>query len=255
MYAEPASIAPASFQGLDPRARLLACAGAAVIFSLVQTVPAALLCLPPGLVLILLGRPRPLPLLRRLLTVNLFILFIWLTVPPTMHGETLFSLGSLHFSKEGLRLSLLVTLKCNAILLCLLALVSGISIPLIGCSLERLRVPAKLVFVFLFTCRYIHVIGEEWHKLRTAAGLRGFIPRSSLHTYRTIANMLGLVLINSFDRSRRIYEAMLLRGFEGSFHTVTELRGSRRDLVFVLLFFCLLLGLLVSDLYFGNVHG
>ena len=251
MYLQESDPGNSRLHALDPRSRLLAATGAAICFSLMHSIGASILCLALGLLLCVTCCRSPASVLRRILPANLFILFIWATVPPSISGESLLTLGPLHYSAEGLRLALLVTLKCNAILLSFLALIDGLGIPLIGSALEGLRVPPKLVFLFLFTCRYIHVIGEEWQKLRAAAKLRGFRPRTSLHTYRTIANMLGLVFVNSFDRSHRIYEAMLLRGFRGSFHTVTELKAARADVLFSALFFCLLLGMVLSDLYLG----
>jgi cobalt/nickel transport system permease protein len=236
-------------RSLDPRTLVLAAAGAAVCFSLIQSSMMACACLLLALALALAGRPPVVVLLKRLALANLFILFIWLTVPVAVPGESIAHFGPLSLSREGLALALSVTLKCNAILLCLLALIADLEPPLVGCALERLRVPAKLVFLFLFTCRYIHAIGEEWQKLQSAAKLRGFIPRTSWHTYRTIGNMLGLTVINSLDRSRRIYEAMLLRGFAGAFHTVTALKASSRDLVFGAAFSALLAGLLAADVY------
>jgi cobalt/nickel transport system permease protein len=225
---------------LDPRTKIAAATGAAFCFSFVRTVPMACLCLAAALVLAFVaerGLPAA-PFWKRLGAANVFILFIWLTVPFTMRG-----------TGEGIRLALLVTLKANAILLSFLALVSGISLPRVGCALERLRVPAKLVFLFLFTCRYIHVVGEEMSRLRTAATLRGFVPRNSLHTYRTIGNMLGLTFVNAIDRSKRVYESMLLRGFNGRFHTATELHSSPADKVFAGGFFLSLAGILLLDIF------
>lgn len=236
------------FHNLDPRALLLAAAGAAVCFSCVRSLALSCACLVFSLILLAAHRPSFVPLLKHLGVVNLFVAFIWLTVPPTMPGESVARLGPLSWSAEGLELALLVTVKCNAIMLSFFALATGISLQEIGCALERLRAPKKLVFVFLFTCRYIHVIGEEWRRLQTAARLRGFVPRNSLHTYRTIGNMLGLTFINAIDRSRRIHDAMLLRGFQGVFHTVTEPRGTAGDALFTVLFFVILGCLLLLDL-------
>ena len=249
IHPEHCSQSPSRFRGLDPRALLLAAAGTAVCFSLIQSRGLAGVCLLFALVLAGVSRQPLLSLLKRLAVANVFIGFIWLTVPFTVPGENLISFGSVSLSREGFALALSVTLKCNAILLCFLVLMADVSLPLIGCSLERLRVPSKLVFLFLFTCRYIHVIGEEWRKLQTSAMLRGFIPRTSLHTYRTIGNMLGLTVVNSIDRSRNIYEAMLLRGFRDSFHTAAELEATRSDAVFMAAFSFFLLCLLAADTY------
>lgn len=245
------SSSPSSFYSLDPRTLILAATGAAVCFSLIQNITLALVGLILALLLVVVGKPPLIPLLKRLAVANFFILFLWATVPITVPGESIASLGPLSISREGIALSMAVSVKCNAILLCFLVLIADLSIPLIGYSLERLRVPAKLVFLFLFTCRYIHVIGEEWQKLQTSAKLRGFAPRTSLHTYRTIGNMFGLTIINSIDRSRNIYEAMLLRGFKGTFHTVTELKAERRDIFFAILFFSILVCILAVDIYMG----
>lgn len=245
----PATTQARPFCGLDPRTLVLSALGAAFCFSFIQSLALSLACLGLGLLLALLGRPAPRLLIKRLALANFFVFFIWLTVPWAMPGETLLRLGPLDFSREGFNLALLVSIKCNAVLLAFLALMAELGLPLVGCSLERLRVPAKLVFVFLFTCRYIHVIGKEWQKLQTAAALRGFAPRSSLHTYRTIANMLGLTLVNSLDRSRRVYEAMLLRGFNEAFHTVTELKTRPGDFIFALPFFAVLAALLAADIW------
>jgi cobalt/nickel transport system permease protein len=236
------------FHKLDPRVSLAAAAGAAFCFSLVRNLAPAGLCLAFALALAAAGGLHARPLLKRLAAVNAFVLFIWLTVPLTMPGESVAALGPLSWSGEGVRLALLITVKCNAILLSFLALAAGIGLPRIGCALERLRAPPKLVFLFLFTCRYIHVVGEEWQRLRTAAKLRGFVPRNSLHTYRTIGNMLGLAFVNAIDRSRRIHEAMLLRGFAGSFHTAAELRGTSADWRFAAAFFPVLGVFLFLDL-------
>lgn len=237
------------FCALDPRTLLLAAAGAAVCFSIIQTIPIACACLGVALFLLTLGRPSFVPLLKRLAAANFFLLFLWATVPFSVPGETLTTFGNFDISREGVELTLAVTVKCNAILLCFIVFVAGVSLPLIGCSLERLRVPAKLVFLFLFTARYIHVIAEEWQKLQTSAKLRGFKANTSLHTYRTIGNMLGLTVINSIDRSRRIYESMLLRGFDSKFHTVTELKAGRGDMIFAVVFSLTLACLLTADIY------
>ena len=143
----------------------------------------------------------------------------------------------------------LVTLKSNAILLAFLAMVATMNAPTMGHALDRLGVPPKLVFLFLFTYRYLHVIADEWRRLITAARLRGFVPRTGMHSYRTIAHLLAMVLVNSFDRSGRVYQAMILRGFSGRFASVVRFRARARDAVFALLWLAATAALTVMDLY------
>lgn len=238
-----------AFRALDPRTLLIAAAGAALCFSCVRNILPSCLSLAFAALLAAAGRFPALPLLKRLAAVNVFSAFLWLTVPLTVPGESIARLGPLTWSGEGVRLALLVTLKCNAIVLSFAALVAGLSPPRIGSALERLRLPAKLVFLFFFTYRHILVVGDEWRRLRTAAALRGFAPRTSFHTYRTMGNMLGLSCVNAVERSRRMYEAMALRGFAGTFHTVTDMNGSRRDVLFGAVFFAVLGGIMLFDLH------
>ena len=152
-------------------------------------------------------------------------------------------------------LTLLVTIKPNAIVMTFLALVATMDSPTIGYALERLRFPSKLVFLFLFTYRYLHVIADEWHKLHGAARLRGFAPKTNMHTYRTFGNMLGMVFVHSFDRSVRVYEAMILRGFSGRFQSVTAFRATSRDAVFAVAAFACMVCLVAFDLYLEFPRG
>jgi cobalt/nickel transport system permease protein len=196
-----------------------------------------------------LSKPPLAVLARRVAVVNTFVLFLWATVPATMPGETVLAVGPISFSREGLALAGLVTLKSNAILLAFLALVTTMDSPTMGHALDRLGVPPKLAFLFLFTYRYLHVIAEEWQRLVTAARLRGFVPRTGMRSYRTIAHLLAMVLVNSFDRSGRVYQAMILRGFEGRFVSVARFRAGRGDALFALLWLAATTTFVLMDLY------
>ncbi len=240
------------FERLDPRTLLAAAAGSAFCFSFVRSLAAACACLAFAALLAALRRLSPRFLLQRLAAANVFIAFLWLSIPLSVPGDALAAFGPFSWTAEGVRLALLVTLKCNAVLLSFLALVSPVSLPRLGCALERLRVPPKLVFLLLFAWRHIHAVRGEYRRLQTAAALRGFVPRNSIHTYRTVGNMLGLTLVNAIGRSRRVYEAMLLRGFAGHFRTASELRGSKADAWFATAFFLVLGGILLCDFFPGT---
>jgi len=85
-----------------------------------------------------------------------------------------------------------------------------------------LGIPDKMVQLFFFTYRYIHVIYEEYQRLLRALKIRGFRARSNLHTYRTYAYLVGMLLVKSYERAERVREAMLCRGFKGRFYTLYE---------------------------------
>ena len=231
----------------DPAVRVILAMAFALVLSLMQGLCTSLAGLGISLVLALLLAPNLRRLCQNLLVANFFVLFVWLTVPWTMPGTALWNPGPVCFTYEGVELSLRVTIKCNAILLSFLTFMADMEPAGLGCALERLHVPAKLVFLILLTARYVHVIGDEWKRLKTAAALRGFVPGSNMHTYKTLASMLGLTLVNSMDRAQRVYEAMLLRGFAGHFHMLEESRPRGADRVLVLVCLIVLLALLLAD--------
>jgi cobalt/nickel transport system permease protein len=120
--------------------------------------------------------------------------------------------------------------------------------------MTALHVPRKLSFLFLFTYRYLHVIAEEYGRIVTAARLRGFVPATDRRTYRTYAAILAMVLVRSYDRSIRVYQAMLLRGFTGSFPSLSTRRGRPRDAVFLAVALVIALAAAGADIVWSHGH-
>lgn len=153
-------------------------------------------------------------------------------LPFTTPGETLFTLGPLTATKEGLLKAVAIALKANAIVMVLLALVGTIEATVLGHALHRLKVPENLVHLMLFTVRYIEVLQQEYFRLRTAMRARGFQPANNRHTYRSIGYLLGMMLVRSLERSERVLEAMKCRGFRGRFFLLDSLSYGRHDVAF-----------------------
>ena len=208
--------------------------GLALCISLLHSLTACALSLALGAILLAAAKPPVRALLQRLATINIFVLFLWCVTPLTTPGTPLAQWGIFTVSAEGVHLALLVSIKSNAIACVFLALVATMNAPTAGHALERLHCPPKLVFLFLFTARYVHVIAQEWQTLLVAARLRGFCPRTNMHTYRTLASLLGLLLVRSYERSLRVREAMVLRGFSGHFRSITVCSAHRGDCLFAL---------------------
>ena len=249
MFDEPFAHGESFMHRVDPRVRVAVAVLGAICLAVLRRPETAAAGLGLSLLLLALSRPPWLAVGKRLAVVNAFILFMWLTVPTVMPGEALWALGPLAFSRSGVALMLLVTLKCNALAVLLMALVASMSAAVLGVALERLRFPAKLSFLLLFAWRYIHVAAAEWRTLKTAAVLRGFAPRADMHTYRTLGYMLGMTFVRGFDHASKVYEAMLLRGFAGQFQTLAVFKASRLDAIFAAAFVPALGAMLVSDIW------
>jgi cobalt/nickel transport system permease protein len=185
------------------------------------------LVLPVGL--IIAARLSLKKVLVRLAIVNSFVAFIWLFLPFTVPGETILSLGPLTIQREGILQALLITIKSNSIILMVIALLGTSAIFTLVHALSYLWVPDKLVHLFFFCYRYIHVIHAEYHRLLNAMKIRGFKPKTDMHTYRTYAYLVGMLLVRSFDRSRRILESMKCRGSKGKFYILHHYQMKHYD--------------------------
>ncbi|WP_120497885.1 cobalt ECF transporter T component CbiQ [Kiloniella sp. EL199] len=222
----------AILKSLDPRVRLVSCVLFAFLISAMHDLGALTLALGIGLGLSLLSRLPLWTTIRKVIVVDSFIVVLILTLPFTMEGETLFSVWGWDASKEGLYRAAEVGLKANAILFSLMGLVGIMEPSVLGHALYRLKVPAKLVHLFLFTVRYIDVFYKEYKTMRMAMKARGFVPRTNIHTLRSIGYLIGMMLVRSLERSDRIMEAMKCRGFDGRFHILNSMKIETRDRIF-----------------------
>jgi cobalt/nickel transport system permease protein len=233
---------------LDPRVKIVVAALWSVVVALVNDPLTASVALAFAVLLACCSGLPPGRMLGRLLVVNAFVAFLWLVVPFTYPGEPLADWGVLSPTAGGVDLVLLVTLKSNAIVLVLLVLVATTTVPALGRALRSLGVPPRLVFLLVFTWRQVAGIAGEFERLRAAARVRCFRPGTNLHTYRTWANMVGMMLVRSFENAERSLDAMRLRGFDGEYRTLTIQRAGRMDFAFAAIMTAVTVALVVFDL-------
>jgi cobalt/nickel transport system permease protein len=213
----------------DPRCRIVVASLFAILAALAQNwlVLLVLFCIS-----VCLAAAAKLPakvLFKRLLATNTFLLVLWVILPFTYGGESVLVMGKFHASIAGIFHAARVTLKANAIVASFAALVGTCPTVVIGHALRTLGLPAKFVYLLLFTARYVETIGQEYRRLFTAALVRGFKPDWRFHTYRTYAYLVGMLLVRSLARSQRIYEAMLCRGFQSRFYSLHQFRFNQAD--------------------------
>lgn len=238
---------------MDARCKLFAAVLFAALTALLHTWQAALSALLLAALLVVIARLPIKQCIHRILLVNIFIAFLWLFLPFSTEGDIAFTLGPLVGTYQGIHLAMLITIKSNAIVWAFIALATTSTITTCGQAMRALYVPQKISLLFLFTWRYLHVILQEYQRLHTAAKIRGFIPRTAMHTYRTYANLIGMVLVKSWDRAERVDKAMRLRGFNGTFHTLSLPQSTRQDIVRTGLFCLCILAIAGYDIsqHFG----
>jgi len=153
------------------------------------------------------------------------------TVPGSPIGTGLLA----HASWEGFIQAWSIILRALIVVLGALGLIGTLEIPVLGHVLAHFRLPAKLISVFLFSVRYLQVLLDEYHRLRTAMVTRGFRPGMNRHTYRTYGYLVGMLLVRSLERSERILTAMRCRGFKGRFYLLDHFHFTHWDALFGLI--------------------
>jgi len=229
----------------DPRLKIIIAILFSVIIAVATDYNRVLFGLFFAFILIALSRLNLVSVLYRLLIINGFILILWFFLPFSMPGKMAFSIGPLCASREGINYALIITLKSNAIIIANIALLSTSSIFTLVHALSHLYVPNKLIHLFFFSFRYIHVIHLEYTKLKNAIKIRCFKPGTNLHTYKTYAYLIGVLLLKSYDRSKSIYNAMLCRGFKGDYYILDHFSLKRSDIIFYLLMLTFLMLLII----------
>lgn len=235
----------------DPRIKLVGMAVLALVLALTASLTAAAtgLVLAAGLVL---SSRLLLPAVgRRVLLVNLFIVLLWLLVPFSVPGPALFEFGGLRASVPGVTLAALVTLKANAIVLLMMALLATSHAAALGYALTALGVPKRLGYLLLFSYRYIFVMTDEFQRMQRAARLRCFRPRTNLLTWRVLGWSLGMTLVRAWNRAERVRQAMALRAFSGELRSPWALRCRTADRILL----AALLGMALSLWWIGFVQG
>ncbi len=94
-------------------------------------------------------------------------------------------------------------------------------------ALRHLKVPAVLVSIIAFMYRYLFVLVDEAERLMRARASRsgrqpGLPGGGSVRWRAAVAgHMAGQLLVRSLDRSDRVYQAMLARGYRGEMPGMT----------------------------------
>lgn len=249
--------------GMEARlkaAGALALIVAAVLLPPERTWPfAAYLALLAGL--LVLARLPLAPVLRRLAGFAPFVLTAAVLLPFTRPGDGTVT-ATLRLGLLELRLYRAGLLAAKAAVL--KSLLSALSVVLLASTtpfsgllraLERLRFPRLLLAVIAFLYRYLFLLQGELLRLTRAARSRNWEAGPLRVRLAAAGGIVGSLFLRTFDRGERVYTAMLARGYDGRFRTLSE-PPLRRGAVAALAGFLLLVaGILAAALLSGRGGG
>jgi len=96
-------------------------------------------------------------------------------------------------------------------------------------ALQKIKIPDKLIQLLMFTYGYIFLFLDEETRIFMAAYSRGWVRETYLFTLKTTGNLVGMLLVRSFERTERIRDAMVSRGYSGRLKTLDDLTLCGKD--------------------------
>ena len=153
-------------------------------------------------------------LLSRLRYPSWFILAVIILLPFVSGNTPIWQWGHLAIREEGCWQALLVSVRFFCILTVSLILFG--TAPFLNSikAMRSLGLPRVIVDMTLLSYRYLEELGEMLTTMQRAMRLRGFKPKNMSRRNLTVfARLTGSILVRSYDRSLRIYQAMILRGY------------------------------------------
>ena len=153
-----------------------------------------------------------------------------ITVLFSIPGEPLFTfrllMSNLTITDAGLLRFVSIVIRSWLSVQMAILLVATTEFPKIVHALNHLRVPTIITVIISFLYRYLFVLADEVLRLLRArqarsAAAAGKNPGGSvLWRARIAGHMAGQLFLRSYERSDRIYNAMLSRGYKGELMTI-----------------------------------
>jgi len=138
-------------------------------------------------------------ILKRLLVIMPFLIFIIIFIP-------LFQDHNWTMAAETFAKALLSVMS-------LILFIATTRFPMLLQELEKIGVPKMIVQILAFIYRYFFVLIGELERMELAVKARTPEKRRRF-LFRGFSHILGMLIIRSYERSERIYQAMQLRGHQ-----------------------------------------
>lgn len=229
------------FQALNPAVRVLS-VFSLIIGSLFASDPLLLLalCAVPIFIAIFSGVPMRAYLVRATAFIPVFAGIIALPVIFLTEGAPIASGEILSFqitaTEEGLLRFLTFTTRVWFCVASLMLLIMTMGINSLMSTMSYLKAPPIFVQVLALTYRYLVLSIISTQRMLFAKEARTFRKGSRLNlgTIRGLGSVLAVLFIRAYDRSERVYLAMVARGFSPFRHSHLQKRGMGfKDLGFI----------------------
>lgn len=205
---------------IDPSAKLIAFLAAGVLVATTPGWQPLNLAVFSGLVgILMLGFRPPLKvILKRLLAVSPVVLI---------------SGGARAWQAGDITAGLAMTAKAAIVILLFAVLTTTTPVSSLLKAMRRMGMPNAVGSVIALMERYVHLMGEELRRMRRARASRTVNAMGLMERFHSEGQMFGALLLRSWNRSDRVYQAMLARGFTGDWPGGTRRTWGLRESAFL----------------------
>ena len=179
-------------------------------------------------------------LLSRLRYPGIFILTVVVLLPFLTGKTVIFSILGLTIKQEGMELMLLIATRFLCIFTTTLVLLATSPFLELLKTCQSLGLSPIISDMMLLTYRYLEEFSDRLDTMKKALKLKGF----SLHNHghdkqhksisrqlTIVANLIGSLIVRSYDDSQRVYQAMKLRGYGYERSILGKQRGAKTPLL------------------------
>jgi len=222
---------------LDARAKLVAVLGYTVVlisfdrYAVADLAPMAVL----PLTLLWFARVPVWFALRRVAILSPFILMLVLMSPIYDRAWHHVTFGPWRYTLSGGWLTAAdIAIKFALGVLALTAMMCATPFALLLEAMRRLGMPQVVVMQLGFLYRYLFVLIDEAMRVRRARDFRGAALAPIGRRLAAVGGVIGTLFIRTLDRSQRVHLAMAARGYRGEPHSLSQLRFTGADAVFLM---------------------
>lgn len=153
-------------------------------------------------------------LLSRLRYPGIFIVAVVILLPFLVGKTIIFSLFFLQVKLEGSLLVILIVTRFICILTTSLVLFGTSPFLTTLKTVRSMGLSPIISDMMLLSYRYLEEFGERLTRMQRALKLKGFQPHKiTKRNLKVIAHLMGSLLVISYDQSKLVYQAMILRGY------------------------------------------
>ncbi len=179
----------------------------------------------PVLFVLYLNYKNIFDILKKLLTLNLFIFLLFISL----------------LISSDLNSALNIYIRTNAIMLFNIGIFyTSNGYDLIK-GLNMLKFPVKLISTMFFTIKMIEYLNNDVKNILNTLKTRGFKAKNSLFTYQTFGNIIGMLFIRAINKTQSLNDTFLSRSFNGNIYLINNYTIQKTDYILVFLIFLIFL--------------